>query len=108
MSKTYHGDRTIDGIVVTVDGEALSERTDVKQFTDLGFEWTYVGDSSKQLALAILCDHLNDTAKALSLTDGFTASVIARLNNEWTMTSADVQAAVDQLAPDRSRPAESA
>ena len=32
----------------------LSEHYDVKRFTKFGFEWTYEGDSPRQLALAIL------------------------------------------------------
>src|SRR3546814_18966165 len=39
--KTYSGDRTIDGIVVRVDGQPLNSREDLKKFTDLGFEWSY-------------------------------------------------------------------
>ena len=41
--KVYTGDRTIDGIVVTVDGEPLDPRTDIQEFTVNGFEWTYEG-----------------------------------------------------------------
>ena len=53
-SKTYEGKRTIDGLVVTVDGKRLDEHYEVKRFTKFGFEWTYEGDSPQQLALAIL------------------------------------------------------
>jgi hypothetical protein len=38
--KIYEGRRTIDGLVVTVDGAPLSEHGEVKQFTRYGFEWT--------------------------------------------------------------------
>ena len=61
--KTYEGKRTIDGIVVTVDGGRLPEHYEVKQFTKYGFEWTYEGESPQQLALAILCDYLGDKQK---------------------------------------------
>ncbi len=97
MSKLYQGDRTIDGILVTVDGEPLDDCVSVKEFTDLGFEWTYVGASSRQLSLALLCDHLDDTARALALTEAFTENVIANLNNEWSMTSDDIDAALADL-----------
>jgi hypothetical protein len=50
--KTYEGKRTIDGLVVTVDGRPLSEHYDVKRFTKFGFEWTYEGDSPQQPAAA--------------------------------------------------------
>ena len=95
--KIYVGDRTIDGIQVTVNGEPLAPRTDIRSFSELGFEWTYVGASSRQLALALLCDHLDDTARALALTEAFTENVIANLNNEWSMTSADIDAALSDL-----------
>ena len=58
--KRYEGKRTIDGLVVTVDGKRLDEHYDVKRFTKYGFEWTYEGESPQQLALAILFDYLGD------------------------------------------------
>ena len=36
--KTYEGKRTIDGLVVTVDGQKLTEHYEVKRFTKFGFE----------------------------------------------------------------------
>ncbi len=62
--KTYEGKRTIDGLVVTVDGKRLDEHYEVKRFAKYGFEWTYEGESPQQLALAILVDHLGDKARA--------------------------------------------
>jgi hypothetical protein len=50
--KTYDGKRTIDGLVVTVDGKRLDEHYEVKRLTRYGFEWTYEGESPQQLALA--------------------------------------------------------
>ena len=58
--KLYVGDRTIDGILVTVNGEPLDERLDLAAHSDNGFEWTYEGDEPRQLALAILADYLGD------------------------------------------------
>lgn len=95
--RIYHGDRTIDGVVVTVDDQPLDPRCDIHTHTDLGFEWTYVGDASRQLALAILMNHLDDEEQARTLTEGFTVNVIANLNNEWSMTSSDVAAAIADL-----------
>ncbi len=88
----YRGDRTIDGIMVTVDGEPLDERYDICQFTALGFEWTYLGNSPQQLALAMLAHHLEDDQKALELSEVFMKEVIADLDNEWEMTSSDIDA----------------
>jgi hypothetical protein len=36
--KIYEGKRTMDGLVVTVDGVPLSEHYEVRQFTKRGFE----------------------------------------------------------------------
>ena len=43
--KTYAGKRTMDGLVVTVDGKPLDEHYEVKRFAKYGFEWTYEGES---------------------------------------------------------------
>ena len=93
-NQVYRGDRTIDGIMVTVDGEPLDERYDIHQFTALGFEWTYLGDSPQQLALAMLAHHLGDDQKALELSGSFMREIIANLDNEWEMTSSDIDAAL--------------
>jgi len=93
----YEGKRTIDGLVVTKDGAPLSEHYDVKQFTTWGFEWTYEGDSPQQLALAILVEHLGDPKRALALSEPFMRQIVANLDNDWTLTSADVDAAIAGL-----------
>ncbi|MDX1431256.1 MAG: DUF6166 domain-containing protein [Gammaproteobacteria bacterium] len=92
--KTYAGDRTIDGIIVTVDEQPLDPRTDLKAFSVNGFEWTYEGDESRQLALAILADHLGDDRRALALAEPFMRTVVANFDNTWQMDSDDVAAAV--------------
>ena len=95
--KIYAGDRTIDGIVVTVNGEPLPDRTDVRAFTDLGFEWTYEGDSPRQLALALLADFLGDDQRALVLSEAFMSAVVANLDNTWEMSGQEVADAVAAL-----------
>ncbi len=95
--KTYEGKRTIDGLVVTVDGRKLDERYDVKQFTRYGFEWTYEGDSPRQLALAILMDHLSDPQRALKLCGQFMRQVVADFDQDWHLTSDDVDGHVRRL-----------
>jgi hypothetical protein len=92
--KVYEGKRTIDGVVVTVDGKQLNEHYDVKRFTKFGFEWTYEGDSPRQLALAILVDCLGDKERAMRLSEPFMAKVVANLDNDWQLTSAQVESAV--------------
>lgn len=96
--KTYSGDRTIDGIQVTVDGKPLPERCDIEQFTDLGFEWTYIGNSPQQLALAILADHLGDEEQSLRLSEPFMKIVVAELPNEWKLTSAEIDDVLSKIS----------
>ena len=95
---TYAGDRTIDGIVVTVDGEPLDPRLDMRRYSENGFEWTYEGPESRQLALAILTDHLSDANRALSLVEPFMREVVANFDNTWEMTGDDVTAAIEAFA----------
>src|SRR4051812_20685889 len=87
---TYEGKRTIDGLVVTVDGRRLDERYDVKQFTRYGFEWTYEGESPQQLALAILVDYVGDKERAIRLSAPFMKSVVANLDNDWTLPGDEI------------------
>ena len=96
--KTYEGRRTIDGLVVTVDGKRLDEHYDVKRFTKYGFEWTYEGESPQQLALAILCDHLGDNKKALELSEYFMKAIVANLDNDWTLSGNDIDSFVRSRA----------
>ena len=97
--KTYAGDRTIDGILVTIDGHPLDQRLDVCRYSENGFEWTYEGAESRQLALAILADHLGDAERALALVEPFMREVVANFDNTWEMTSGDVDAAIEALTP---------
>jgi hypothetical protein len=92
--KTYEGKRTIDGLVVTVDGKRLDEHYDVKRFTKYGFEWTYEGDSPQQLALAILFEQLGDKDRAIKLSESFMKQVVANLDNDWTLAGDMVDAFV--------------
>jgi hypothetical protein len=95
--KSFCGDRTIDGIKVTVDGRPLDQRLDIHAYTANGFEWSYEGDEPRQLALAILAEHLDDPTQALKLVDPFMTSVVANFGNEWEMSSADIDAALTAL-----------
>ena len=92
--KQYCGKRTIDGIVVSVDGTPLEKRFDIRVFDEKGFEWSYEGSAPRQLALAILVDHLGDADAACSKVESFMTAVIANLDNDWTLTSSEVDAAL--------------
>ena len=96
--KHYSGDRNIDGVKVTVDGAPLDPRTDVVAFTGNGFEWSYEGPEPRQLALALLLDHLGAPDKAKTAVEPFMRAVVANFDNEWEMTSADLDAALAALA----------
>ncbi|MBX9709767.1 MAG: hypothetical protein K2X60_01930 [Xanthobacteraceae bacterium] len=99
--KTYTGDRTIDGIAVQVDGKPLSPYYDQLRLTEYGFEWSYEGPEPSQLAFALLFDHLNDIVTAKSLYEPFMERVVANFDNEWQMTSADIEAAIAALRANR-------
>jgi hypothetical protein len=95
--KTYQGARDIDGLKVTVDGRPLSEHYEVTQFTKWGFEWTYEGPSPRQLALAILYDHLGDKDRAIKLSEPFMKKVIADLDNDWALTEEEIERAIKDM-----------
>ena len=94
--KVYEGGRGLAGAVVTVDGAALPMRHDLKMFSR-EYEWTYEGDGPRQLALALLADHLGNDARALALTEAFMRAVVAELDNAWEMTGAEIEAAISGL-----------
>lgn len=92
--KVYRGDRTMDGLHVTVDGVPLDQRFDLKVVSRDGFEWSYQGDAPGQLALALLADHIGGDDQALAHYEAFMTQVVANFDNEWEMTSADIDAAL--------------
>jgi hypothetical protein len=95
--KKYVGDRTIDGIAVTVDGEPLPPHYDQLKLTEHGFEWSYEGPEPAQLAFALLYDHLGDAAAAKQLHRALMERVVANFNNEWELTSDDLDDAISIL-----------
>ena len=95
--KTYEGKRGFDGLIVTVDGKPLPPHTEVCQFTTWGFEWTYEGESPQQLALALLYEHLGDKTRAIGLSQRFMKKVVADLDNDWVLTSADIDGAITAI-----------
>src|SRR5260370_5400825 len=96
--KLYTGDWTIDGVKVTVDGAPLDPGVDVVEFTRNGFEWRYEGPETRQLALALLVDHLGDKDRAKAYVEPFMQAVVANFGNEWEMSSADLDEALAALS----------
>ena len=101
--KTFCGDRTIDGVKATVDGKPLDQRLDIQKFTPNGFEWSYEGPEPRQLALAILAEHLGDDTKAKALVEPFMTAVVANFGNDWEMSSADIDAALTAIQRQQAR-----
>ncbi|MBQ8105884.1 MAG: hypothetical protein IJ127_23780 [Afipia sp.] len=95
--KHYVGDRTIDGVKVTVDGVPLNPRIEVMEFSKNGFEWSYEGPEPRQLALALLAEHLGDAGAAKTAVEPFMREVVANFGNEWEMTSSDIDLALKSL-----------
>ncbi len=85
------------GVKVTVDHAPLPPRMDLHCFNRTGFEWSYDGPGPRQLALALLADHLGDDAKALALSEGFMRHVVAYLDNAWILTSGDIDEALAEM-----------
>lgn len=96
-NRIFKGDRTIDGSVVTVDGASLDARLSLKTFTDRGLEWGYEGDGPRQVALAILVEHIGDHERAQALCEDFMLRVVANFGNEWEMSSKDVDIAISNI-----------
>ena len=99
--RTYQGKRSIDGLVVTIDGRPLPEHYEVQRFTKWGFEWTYEGASPQQLALAILYDRLGDKERSIRLSEPFMKKVVADLDNDWVLTGEDIDRAVAEIEKHR-------
>ena len=95
--KTYRGERTIDGCEVTVGSAPLAMALDVQAISPDGIEWSYEGAGPAQLALAILVDHLGDNAAALGAHQAFMTHVVANFDNEWEMTAADIDRALENI-----------
>ncbi len=109
MIKTYEGE--IAGKhksrIVTVNGAPLMPRLDLREHSVQGFTWGYQGSGPKQLALAILADHLEDDEEALELYMPFLESVIAAIPSEknWSLTSDDIEEALDEISSHQHRAA---
>jgi hypothetical protein len=83
---------------VTVNGNLLNPRLDLRNHSPNGFEWGYCGSGPAQLALAILADHLANDEQALDFYQRFKWAVIAELPKRgWTLTSAQVEESLQIL-----------
>lgn len=96
MKKTYTGQRNrgtrntvwVDAGHIVYD---LPTRTDLRNHSPDGFEWGYGGSGPAQLALAVLCDALQDETEAQCLYQDFKRDVIAGLDRDtWVLSVEDV------------------
>ena len=86
------------GCQVTVNGEPLEPRLDLRTFSDQGFEWGYDGAGPRQLALAIVADHFTETETALRHHEKFLLNFVAGWRDDyWTLTSNDVDSALKDV-----------
>lgn len=94
----YVGRRTKMGPVVTVDGETLDFRLDLRNHSPTGFDWGYCGSGPAQLALAILVHHCDTENEALELYQRFKWGVIAGLPRiGWSLNTMQIDEAVEHI-----------
>ncbi len=88
---TYMGIRQGEVITVTVDGEPLAPRLDLRALSHDGYEWGYVGSGPYQLALAILAHELGEK-RALGNYRSFCETTIARLKmDRWVLEGDQIE-----------------
>ena len=80
-----------------MDSAQLDQRLDVKAVSQNGYEWGYAGPEPGQLALAVLCDHYGNAEKALNDYPIFMDAIVANFNNEWEMSSDDIDIALKNI-----------
>jgi len=85
---TYTGIRTPRGTLVTRDGNAFDDKTNLRKHSSTGFDWGLESGGSAQLALAMLCDFLGDDRKALEYYQEFKSDMIAPIGrDQWQIKS---------------------
>jgi hypothetical protein len=95
--RVYVGIRKPDGMTaVSVNGEQLDRRQDLRPQAATAFDWGYAGSGAPaQLALAILADHWSDDQRARRHYERFVRAVICELPNEaWSMTGEQIDSAL--------------
>lgn len=100
LDSVYQGE---PGGKVTVDGDPLDPRFDLRRHSPAGFGWGYGGSGPAQLALAMLADFLGDDEAAQRAYQDFKFEVVGRLpqGGGWQMAGrqiADSQAVREAVA----------
>ncbi|MDE0944683.1 MAG: DUF6166 domain-containing protein [Alphaproteobacteria bacterium] len=96
--KVYTGIREGEQVTVSVDGQPLDARLDLRDFHASGFEWGYEGSGPSQLAVAILADHA-DPQTALGNYRKFVQIFIAEIEGDsWRLTSDEINQRISETA----------
>jgi hypothetical protein len=90
----YQGERTIDGPIVLRDGQPFHMRQGLRYGDGQAMDWGCDAPGARELAFALLVDHLDDAERAKRLAPTFSSRVIARLDNEWELDSPYLDEAV--------------
>lgn len=89
--KIFHGKRKRSISKVTVNGEPLQLRLEMRSHSPTGFAWGYSGSGPAQLSLAILCE-CTGSSIAHHYYQDFKRELIAAIHDdEWAMTEGDVR-----------------
>lgn len=83
--KYYRGMRIDGDCSVTVNGEPLNPRQDLRNHSPTGLNWGYGGSGPAQLALAMLADCLGDDL-AQSHYMAFKQEIVAQLPDVWILS----------------------
>jgi hypothetical protein len=89
----YAGDRTIEGNIVTRDNVKLDPRLDMARYAD-GLDWGSDSPAARQLAFALLVDHLGDPDRAAALVPAFEHAMVQHFDNDWELASTEVDDAI--------------
>jgi hypothetical protein len=97
VGRRMKGDKCVVSIIEDTKTRTLPLMRRVRSHS-LAFEWGYSGSGPAQLALALLCDYLKDTEKALRLYQAFKFMVVAGLPKEgWRLTEDMIKSYVEKL-----------
>lgn len=101
MAKIYIGDAKIENARdrVTVNGEALDPRYDLRNHSPDGFAWGYGGSGPAQLALALLADATGDDELAQRHYQDFKFAVVARwpMTGNFEMTDTEILESLEKI-----------
>ena len=81
---------------MTRDNVKLDARLDIARYAD-GLDWGSDSPAARQLAFALLVDHLRDPDRAAALVPVFEHAMVQQFDNEWELTSTELGEAIAAL-----------